>query len=136
MLENAIPIARCVNDIVPLGFPPCSLILRRWGGRCLASCRWWTADLQNLRRAFREIDSDGSGFIDMFEFASLLRGWGIMFSPHQFQTAMKQFARNVEMRQQRWHHHSSDATSTPSSPSVAGGRELACCYSFLRCCAF
>ena len=74
--------------------------------------RWWTADLQNLRRVFRETDSDGSGYIDMFEFASLLRGWGIMFSPHQFQTAMKQLACSVELRQQR----------TPSShPPAAGG---------------
>jgi hypothetical protein len=50
-----------------------------------------------LRKLFHAYDTDGSGTIDMFEFAALLRDWGVSFSPHQFQLAMRQLARSMTL---------------------------------------
>jgi Ca2+-binding EF-hand superfamily protein len=63
----------------------------------LHRARWWASDFHSLRKVFLQYDTDGSGSIDMFEFASLLRDWGVSFSPHQFQLAMKQLARSMTL---------------------------------------
>ena len=87
---------------------------------------WWTSDFHSLRRTFRSVDKDGSGFIDMFEFATMLRQWGVSFSPHQFQTAMKQLARGIEARRRsdRQARNAAGTSAAAGTPARAPqGRE-------------
>lgn len=62
-------------------------------GICLGQfTTWWNSDFHRVRRVFQVVDSDGSGEIDIFEFATLLQNLQIHFAADQFASTVRQLA--------------------------------------------